>query len=77
MDNYYCSYCNLRYRFKDLYDQHMLTCDFFHNHLLSLFSMNIVHFQDLLGEKADPPFRSYPKCWNLALFENENKYTNF
>ena len=29
MDNNYCSYCNRHYRFKDIYNQHMLTCDFF------------------------------------------------
>lgn len=29
MDNNYCSYCNRYYRFKDIYDQHMLTCDYF------------------------------------------------
>ena len=30
MDNNYCGYCDRHFKFKDLYDQHMVTCDFFH-----------------------------------------------
>ncbi len=28
MDNLYCKYCNKYFRFKDLYDQHEITCEF-------------------------------------------------
>jgi len=30
MENHFCKYCNRHFRFKDLYDQHIATCEFFH-----------------------------------------------
>jgi hypothetical protein len=32
----YCKYCNKHFRFRDLYDQHVITCDFFHKRKKSL-----------------------------------------